>query len=218
MVLKDKFVLDLTANPDFSQVESDEPQVTVNQRFEVFFPEKRPFFLENSNYFLTPYTLVFTRRIEQPKWGVRLTGKDGPWTVGLLAADDAAPGLNVPKSDPNAGKHAYYSIARISHDIGSQSSIGVLYTDREFGGGFNRVGGLDGRFRLGNNWIADFQGVASSTRNLDGSYQAGRCGIQMSSARAESSTTSSITTIARTVLLPRPVLTSNPESGNWTRL
>ena len=173
MVLKDKFVLDLTANPDFSQVESDEPQVTVNQRFEVFFPEKRPFFLENSNYFLTPYTLVFTRRIEQPKWGVRLTGKDGPWTVGLLAADDAAPGLNVPKSDPNAGKHAYYSIARISHDIGSQSSIGVLYTDREFGGGFNRVGGLDGRFRLGNNWIADFQGVASSTRNLDGSYQAG---------------------------------------------
>ena len=53
-VLKDKFVLDATANPDFSQVESDEPQVTVNQRFEVQFPEKRPFFLENSNYFQTP--------------------------------------------------------------------------------------------------------------------------------------------------------------------
>ena len=173
VVLKDKFVLDATANPDFSQVESDEPQVTVNQRFEVLFPEKRPFFLENSNYFVTPYNLVFTRRIEQPKWGVRLTGKDGPWTVGLLGADDVAPGLDVPKSDPNAGKHAYYSIARISHDIGSQSTIGVLYTDREFAGSFNRVGGIDGRFRIGNNWTADFQGVASSTRQVDGSYLAG---------------------------------------------
>lgn len=173
IVLKDKFVLDMTANPDFSQVESDEPQVTVNQRFEVFFPEKRPFFLENSNYFVTPTNLVFTRRIEQPKWGVRLTGKDGPWTVGLLGADDVAPGLDLPRSDPNAGKHAYYSIARISHDIGSQSTIGVLYTDREFAGSFNRVGGVDGRFRVGNNWTADFQGVASSTRNIDGSYLAG---------------------------------------------
>jgi hypothetical protein len=173
IVLKDKFVLDLTANPDFSQVESDEPQVTVNQRFEVFFPEKRPFFLENSNYFRTPWNLVFTRRIQQPKWGVRLTGKDGPWTLGLLAADDAAPGLDVPKSDTNAGKHAYYSIARVSRDIGAQSSIGMLFTDREFDGTFNRVGGVDGRFRLGNNWIADFQGVASSTRLADGSYFAG---------------------------------------------
>ncbi len=78
-VLKDKFVLDATANPDFSQIESDDPQVTVNQRFEVQFPEKRPFFLENSNYFLTPITLLFTRRIVDPQWGVRLTGKNGPW-------------------------------------------------------------------------------------------------------------------------------------------
>ena len=95
VVLKDKFVLDATANPDFSQVESDEPQVTVNQRFEVQFPEKRPFFLENSNYFQTPIPLLFTRRIVDPQWGVRLTGKDGPWAVGMLVADDASPGAEV---------------------------------------------------------------------------------------------------------------------------
>ena len=55
LVLKDKFVLDMTANPDFSQIESDQPQITVNQRFEVFFPETRPFFMENSNYFQTRF-------------------------------------------------------------------------------------------------------------------------------------------------------------------
>jgi len=68
-ILKSSLVLDFTLNPDFSQVESDEPQVTVNQRFEVFFPEKRPFFLENSTFFQTPINLLFTRRIADPQYG-----------------------------------------------------------------------------------------------------------------------------------------------------
>ena len=179
-VLKDKFVLDATANPDFSQVESDEPQVTVDQRFEVFFPEKRPFFLENANYFETPIDLLFTRRIADPRWGVRLTGKDGPWAIGLLAADDSAPGQNVPLSDPLAGKNAFFTVARVSRDIGKESSIGVMYTDREMDGYFNRVGGIDGRLKLNSNWVASFQGVVSSTINPEddtfqttGAYQAG---------------------------------------------
>jgi hypothetical protein len=162
-VLKDKFVLDATGNPDFSQIESDEPQVTVNQRFEVPFAEKRPFFLENSNYFLTPITLLFTRRIVDPQWGVRLTGKDGPWAVGLLAADDASPGAEVAPGDPLFGKHAYFTVGRVSRDIGNQSTLGVMFTDREVGPYFNRVGGIDGRFKLNSNWVASFQGVVSST-------------------------------------------------------
>ena len=162
-VLKDKFVLDATANPDFSQIESDDPQVTVNQRFEVQFPEKRPFFLENSNYFQTPIPLLFTRRIVDPQWGARLTGKDGPWAVGLLAADDASPGAEVAPDNSLFGKHAYFAVGRISRDIGNQSSIGVMFTDREVGPYFNRVGGIDGRFKLNSNWVASFQGVESST-------------------------------------------------------
>jgi len=180
VVLKDKFVLDATANPDFSQVESDEPQVTANQRFEVFFPEKRPFFLENSNYFQTPINLVFTRRIEQPKWGLRLTGKDGPWAVGMLVADDAAPGQQVPRNDPLADQHAWFAIARVSRDLGSQSTLGLIYADRELDGYFNRVGGIDGRFKLNSHWVATFQGLVSSTFNVEdsnfntnGAYQAG---------------------------------------------
>jgi len=179
-VLKDKFVFDSTINPDFSQVESDDPQVTVNQRFEVFFPEKRPFFLENSNYFNTPITLLFTRRISDPKWGVRLTGKDGPWAVGLLVADDRHPGETVPLSDPLAGQKAQYFVGRVTRDIGKQSTIGVMYTDREIDKYFNRVGGIDGRFTLNSHWTATAQGVVSSTYNpydalfqTTGGYQAG---------------------------------------------
>ena len=76
-VFRDSLVLDVTLNPDFNQVESDEPQVTVNERFEVFFPERRPFFLENASFFETPINLFFSRRIVDPQVGVRLTGKRG---------------------------------------------------------------------------------------------------------------------------------------------
>jgi len=162
-VVKDKFVLDATANPDFSQIESDDPQVTVNQRFEVQFPEKRPFFLENSYYFQTPIPLLFTRRIVDPQWGARLTGKDGPWAVGMLVADDASPGTQVAPGDPLFGQHAYFAVGRVSRDLGNQSWLGVMFTDREEGPYFNRVGGIDGRFNLNSNWVAAFQGVVSST-------------------------------------------------------
>ncbi|MFQ5695000.1 MAG: DUF5916 domain-containing protein, partial [Terriglobia bacterium] len=173
VVLKDSLVVDVALNPDFSQVESDEPQVTVNERFEVFFPEKRPFFLENANFFETPINLVFTRRIADPEFGVRLTGKLGPYALGAFIIDDESPGKTVPDGDPVDGQRALFTIARVSRDIGKQSSLGFIYTGREFEGSHNRVGGLDGRFKLSENWVATFQGVASSTRFLDGTGVAG---------------------------------------------
>jgi len=172
-ILHDSFVLDSTINPDFSQVESDQPQITVNQRFEVFFPEKRPFFLENSNYFTTPINLVFTRRIGHPEFGLRLTGKAGPWAVGILATDDRAPGEVVPPTDPHSGEHATFTIGRVSRDILDQSTIGAISADREFGGGYNRVGGADANIKLNQNWRVQGQAVTSSTLNVDGTYLAG---------------------------------------------
>ncbi len=173
-IVHDSFVLDATINPDFSQVESDEPQVTVNQRFAVFFPEKRPFFLENSNYFTSPIDMVFTRNIGHPEFGLRLTGKSGPWAVGVLASDDRAPGEALPPTDPHAGDRATFTIARVSRDIFQQSTIGATYTDREFGGGYNRVAGLDANLKLNPNWRLQGQAVTSSTVDVvAGTHSAG---------------------------------------------
>ena len=170
-VLKDKFVLDVTANPDFSQIESDQPQVTVNQRFEVFFPETRPFFQENANYFTTPITLLFTRRIVDPKWGARLTGKDGPWGVGMLVADTASPSERVTPPSPGTpgnpvfDQHALFGVGRVTYDLGTQSYIGALYADKEVNGYFNRVGSIDGTFKLNTHWVAAWQAAYSATVN-----------------------------------------------------
>ena len=168
-VIKDSLVLDATFNPDFSQVESDEPQVTVNQRFEIFFPEKRPFFIENAQYFTTPINLVFTRRIADPQVGIRLTGKAGPYAVGAFVTDDESPGRAVLPGGPLEGKRAFFGILRLARDVFRQGSIGMIYTDREFEGSFNRVGGADFRFKLSPNWALNGQAVASVTKFLDGS-------------------------------------------------
>ena len=152
LVLKDSVVVDATVNPDFSHVESDEPQVTVNQRFEVFFPERRPFFLENASYFQTPINLLFTRRIRDPLIGVRTTGKIGPYALGALVTDDRA-----------GPRPAHFGVFRASRDIGAQSSLGLFYSYRDGADSQNRVGGFDGRLKLNPNWTAAFQAVASST-------------------------------------------------------
>ena len=174
VILKDSLVLDATANPDFSQVESDEPQVTVNQRYRVYFPEKRPFFLENSDYFHTPIDLFFTRNIVNPDAGIRLTGRTGPYSLGILASDDRAPGLSVSPADPLFKSRSYFNIARVSRDIFKQSNIGVMYTDWEYpaANSFNRVGGIDSRLKFSSKLTANLQAVTSST-NYFGVHSAG---------------------------------------------
>jgi hypothetical protein len=176
VILKDSIVIDGTINPDFSTVESDQPQFTVNQRYAVYFPELRPFFLENANYFATPIRLVYTRNIVHPEYGGRVTGKVHNTNLGLFTIDDRAPGETVAPSDPQYGKHALFAVGRVSQDFGKGSSAGLVYTDEEFGGGWNRIGGVDTTLRLSDSWTADAQWVESSTRQPDedgGAYSAG---------------------------------------------
>ena len=172
-VIKDALTLDLTVNPDFSQVESDEPQVTLNQRFEVFFPEKRPFFLENAGIFRTPENLFFSRRIADPQFGARLTGKIGGWVLGAVAMDDRAPGNSVAESDPLHGDRAAIGVLRVSREFGNQSSAGVLVTSRDLGPISNRVFSFDTRLKLGENWVATGQVIESLTREIDGKRLSG---------------------------------------------
>ena len=164
IVFHDYLVLDATVNPDFSTVESDQPQFTVNQRFPVYFPELRPFFLENSTYFATPLQLLYTRNIVHPEYGLRLTGKIGHTNLGLLAIDDRQPGYGFPSADPLYHQRAFFSTGRLSEDIGKGSSLGVIYVGKEFGEGWNRLGGADFTARLTEHWNLQGQMVESSTR------------------------------------------------------
>ena len=167
-VLSDSFAFDVAFNPDFSQVESDNPQVTVNRRFEVRFPERRPFFLENNDFFETPINLFFSRRIADPQFGLRLTGKKGPYAIGALVADDQSPGRAVLPGDPLHKTRAKFSVVRVNRDIFGESTVGFLFTDREHEGSHNRVGGVDTRLKLNPNWNLTMQAVTTSTRDLDG--------------------------------------------------
>jgi hypothetical protein len=171
-IVKDSIVLDGTINPDFSDVESDQPQFTVNQRYPVYFPELRPFFLENASYFSTPIQLLYTRNIIRPDWGVRITGKLAHTNFGLLAIDDREPGQTVPQGDPLFGSKANFYVGRISQDLGKGSNVGLMYTDEEFGGGFNRIGGADFTWRADNHWTVLGQGVVSSTHPSNQNSQA----------------------------------------------
>ena len=126
--------IDATINPDFSQVETDAGLVTTNERFALFIPEKRPFFLEGVELFSTPNQLVYTRRIVDPIAGGKFTGKVGPLGVAYLSAVD----------DTASGRVAV-NIARLRRDFGANSLAGVTFTDRTGGGQFNRVVEADSR-------------------------------------------------------------------------
>jgi hypothetical protein len=167
-IVKDSIVFDATINPDFSDVESDQPQFTVDQRYAVYFPELRPFFLENANYFITPIDLVYTRSITHPEFGGRVTGKIRHTDLGLLAIDDREPGQTVAAGDPLYNKRALFAVGRVSQNFGKDLSIGAIYTDEEFGQGWNRIGGVDFTWRATGKWTAQGQMVESSTKgNVD---------------------------------------------------
>ena len=172
LALSPNFSFSGAINPDFSQVESDVPQIEVNQRFPLFFPEKRPFFLEGAEIFqfLVPTSsvkLVDTRQIVDPAWGAKLAGKFGRTSIGYLAAVDKAPGLRVSPGEPGYQQGTTFNILRIKQDIFKDSAVGLLITDRRFAGTSNTVAAIDGliRFKGVNNLT--FAGIFTKTRDQE---------------------------------------------------
>jgi hypothetical protein len=179
--------VDLAINPDFAQVEADQLVVTANQRFPIFFPEKRPFFLEGIEIFQTPITAVHTRAIVDPDIAVKTTGKRGKNTFGLMVASDNGPGnlsaddrgslnaclerrlLNpreVCNSQKFIDKNAYIGVLRLKRDVGKENSLGMVATSYNFIEKHNQVLGLDGRFRLNKQTTVSFQTLGTTSRNF----------------------------------------------------
>ena len=156
-----------TINPDFSQVEADVAQLGVNDRFALFFPEKRPFFLEGADFFATRLQTFFSRTISDPRVGAKLTGKVGATALGAVVADDAVNRLIIPGelSSRNATLkgRAVTAVGRIRRDVGGSSTVGAIYTGRDGDGYSNHVGGVDGFFRLASALTARFQYLHSET-------------------------------------------------------
>jgi hypothetical protein len=177
---------DLAINPDFAQVEADAPVVLANQRFPIFFPEKRPFFLEGVDIFQTRISAVNTRTIVDPDVAAKLTGKRGRNSFGLLVASDNGPGDYTAEEldDPdNVGcdlrpqdanklaciqrhlhKNSTVGVLRLKRDVGREDSIGFLATSYDFIDQHNKVGGFDGRFRVDKTTTFDAQVLATTAR------------------------------------------------------
>ncbi|MBN1780858.1 carbohydrate binding family 9 domain-containing protein [bacterium] len=159
--------LSSTLNPDFSNIEADVVQLDINTQFALYYPEKRPFFLEGEDFFSMPFSLVHTRTLAEPEYGVKLTGKEGKNSIGFYTVQDRLtnflfPGVEGSDSE-SLRKYSQGSVMRYKRDVGESSNIGVVLTDREGDAYHNRLGGVDGNFKFTKKDYIQFQVVSSAT-------------------------------------------------------
>jgi len=158
-------------NPDFSQVEADVAQLDVNVRFALFYPEKRPFFLEGADFFSTPLKVIYTRTVSDPDWGIKLTGKEGKHAIGAAFARDTETLLLFPSNqdsdDDTVEQPNTVGVLRYRYDVGKASTIGVLATAREGDDYHNRMAGADAFLRFGDSETLRLQWLKSDTRYPD---------------------------------------------------
>ncbi|MCX6574033.1 MAG: DUF5916 domain-containing protein [Candidatus Aminicenantes bacterium] len=176
-----QLILDGTYNPDFSQIEADAGQIDVNLRTDLYFPEKRPFFLEGSEMFRLSGTsgidplnaVVYTRTIIDPRLGFKLSGKVGKKdTVASIFALDESP-FGDPLYVPGDDRYAGFGILRYKRAIADDGYLGVFSAGRAYGDGFNEVAGADGQVRLTKASQMSFHGFGSWTRPEAGAATAG---------------------------------------------
>ena len=176
-------VLNATYNPDFSQIEADALQIQVNRRFPIIFPEKRPFFLEGADHFQTLMDLVLTRRMADPDYGGKLTGRAGAWNTGTLVVRDAGGSSLLgsgytPSSDSVLTRPGWYALERAQLPFGEGSNVGLLMGGHWMDAThpvtppgvpselatFNGFGGFDSQLRFSEHWRSELQAVGSTAK------------------------------------------------------
>ena len=161
-------ILGGTYNPDFSQIEADAIQLDINEPFALFYEEKRPFFNENAEFFETQNSILHTRTMRDPEWGVNLIGKEGGNAFGAYVVRDEITGLIFPgsRSSRSTALHVANtsSVFRYKRELGSRHVFGAMATDREGGDYYNRIYGVDGIVQLSRLDRIKFEAFGSSTR------------------------------------------------------
>lgn len=164
-------VLTGTLNPEFSQVEADSAQLDVNQPFALYYPERRPFFTEGLDFFRTPLNIIYTRTLRDPQWGIKLSGKMGPYAVGAYVVRDKITNLIFPGSQYSSSfsmtKPNTSTVFRFARDIWNNSTLGVFFANRNGEDYFNRVYGIDSNLRFSQKDEVVFQVLGSSTQYSD---------------------------------------------------
>lgn len=174
--LSSNLTADFTFNPDYSQIEADMPQIDVNRRYALYFPEKRPFFIEGKDYFDSLLEVLYPRSIVDPIWGLKLSGKVKGTALGLLSILDSNPlPIEIPDRDiesiEGTSARAFINVFRLRQDLFSESYLGFLFHDKEIGPSFNqvfsdhnRLAGIDGHFKFLENNRLSFQFLGAKTR------------------------------------------------------
>ncbi|NQU86185.1 MAG: carbohydrate binding family 9 domain-containing protein [Mariniphaga sp.] len=169
--ITNNIVLSTTLNPDFSQVEADAALNDVNEPFALFFPEKRPFFTEGSDFFDTQLNAIYTRSMRQPEWGAKVTGKEKSHTIGAYVVKDEITNLIFPGNEGSSSytleQKSFNTVLRYKKDFGNKYTLGLLYTGREGDNYFNRVYGIDGNLRITDKDRISLMVAGSSTQYPD---------------------------------------------------
>ena len=178
--LSSTLTLDATYNPDFSQVEADAPRININSPFALFYPEKRPFFLEGIDHFATPINVSYTRSINNPLFAAKLSGKINKLDIGFISAYDENTPYIIPLTERSfflsSNKNSISNILRMKYDMGGENYLGFIFSDREqsadsskaFGfTGFNRNYGFDGKFNFASNYYLTFQILQNNTKEIN---------------------------------------------------
>jgi len=162
--------IDAVVNPDFSQVESDATEISVNTSFAIFYSEKRPFFLLGKDFFNTNIDAYYSRMINDPLAAAKVTAKAGRLTIAYLGAGDRRTPIIIPGEDGSdvisTDKRSFSNILRTRYDFGDENYVGALLTTRNLSQSHNYVAGVDWNYLFWKNWYFQGQVLASTTKEL----------------------------------------------------